>query len=613
MRSLAAVSLVLTSMACPGEFRADETAAQKSERMAWWREAKFGMFVHWGIYAAAEGRWKETRHPKMRPGIEWLMCKGGPGQGGIPVDEYAGTLAPRMTLDRFDPDEWAGLAGEAGMRYFVITAKHHDGFGMVDFPATDYDIAGRTPFGKDPMVELSRSMRDHNLKFGFYFSQSQDWSKPGGRPKWFKGLEGDWTAYARNHAVPQLRHLLGGTYGSIDLLWFDSGGMTLTREGAEAIWEELAAAPNIIVNNRLKQGYHGDFATPEQWIPPSIEADHPWETCMTLNGSWGYNPTDTDWKSGPELIRTLCQVVGRGGNLLLNVGPRPDGTWEPEVAPRLRTIGRWLETHGEAIYGTRANPISLQRWGEMTVRPTPDGALLYCLVTHWPADGRLRLPIRQDPSAIRWLGTSETQPTWERTEDGLLVRLNRSTPIDPAVSVFRLAFDSMPTPLPQVVHPEADGALTLTAGDAERHGGVRFHPKRPQLTGWNNPRAEAVWHFRVTAPGRYRVFLRYGCGYPEGVAPGNQVFLVAVGDQVVRIPVASTGRQQDSHNPERRTVKLAGSASQGTLELRAGLHELRIHATGGPAKRVSLTPAQRRNGFGDSPELDRIVLQKAAP
>lgn len=601
--------------ASSGGFRSHETEAGKNERMAWWRDAKFGMFVHWGLYAAAEGRWKGTSYPKMRPGIEWLMCKGGhgPGGGGIPVDDYVDTLAPKMTLDRFDPDAWAGLAREAGMRYFVITAKHHDGFGMVDFPGTDYDIAGHTPYGKDPMIRLSQAIRDKGLHFGFYFSQSQDWSKPGGRPKWFTGLEGDWTDYARQHAVPQLRHLLGGTYGPVDLLWFDSGSMTLSHEGAEAIWNELAAAPRIIVNNRLKQGFDGDFATPEQWIPPSIETDHPWETCMTLNGSWGYNPTDAEWKSEAGLIRTLCEVVGRGGNLLLNVGPRPDGTWEPEAAPRLRAIGRWLETNGEAIYGTRGNPLGLQRWGELTMRSDADGTTLYGLVTRWPETGSLPLNLAQDPSSIEWLGASDSQPTWERTEDGLLVHLNRTTSIDPEVSVFRINLNSSPTPSPMVVHPNADGALTFTTSEAERRGGVRFHAKRPQLTGWNRPQAEAVWQFRVPEPGRYRLRLRYGCRYPAGIDTGRTAFVATLGRSAIRVPVGNTGHVRHPHNPELETVELRDIAADGLLDLPDGLQKLRVTFEGGPDQKVRLTREQQRNGYGDSPELDRIVLEKVAP
>jgi alpha-L-fucosidase len=226
--------------ASAGIFRDDESVEQREARMAWWRDAKFGMFVHWGLYAAAEGQWK-----------------GAPG--GIDPEEYVRTLAPRMNLENFDPEAWADMAADAGMKYFVVTAKHHDGFGMVDFPSTDYDIADRTPYGADPMIPLAEAMRARGLKFGFYFSQSQDWSRPGGRPDWFKGLEGDWDEYVEHHAVPQLRHLLSGRYGTLDLLWFDSGGVTKTQTGAEKIWQELTAQPDILVNNRLKFGRRGDF------------------------------------------------------------------------------------------------------------------------------------------------------------------------------------------------------------------------------------------------------------------------------------------------------------------------------------------------------------------
>ena len=578
--------LVLGSQAAPqAVFRAAETGTERDARMQWWKDAKFGMFVHWGIYAAAEGQWKGKEFPDMRPGLEWLMCKGQPG--GIPVDEYVDALAPKMTLENFHPEEWASRAADAGMQYFVITAKHHDGFGMVDFPDTDYDIAGRTPYGKDPMVPLSTAMRNAGLRFGFYFSQSQDWSKPGGRPLWFKGMEGDWNEYVDKHAVPQLRHLLGGTYGAIDLLWFDSGSCTKTREGGLKIWEELAAQPQILVNNRLKIDHLGDFDCPEQWIPPTVQVGKKWETCMTLNGSWGYNPTDPHWKSSDELIRNLCYVVSRGGNYLLNVGPRADGSWEPQVGERLKDIGAWMRVNGESIYGTRATELPPMRWGSDVWKPTEDGCRLYCHIMNWPEDTKLRLPLTNKVRKAWLLGDSDIKPVYKKDADGLVVSLNRAAPIHSAATVLVLDLEGeKPVSGSLVVRQEYDGTVKLLAPEAGCEGGVYVHYRNPWLDGWNgnNQQARSArWKIRVEQQDReYRLVAR--CGFNAEQAPEGLAFACREGDKEVKIPVSITGVETDAHNKEKKQLVLSDFPSLETIKLDSGLHEIELRAIGAPEK-----------------------------
>ena len=587
IKTICSLLLVSSLSSLSGEpvFRVDETEAQCAERMAWWNEAKFGMFVHWGIYAAAEGQWKGQEFPDMRPGLEWLMCKGEPG--GIDPAEYVDTLAPKMTLENFQPLEWAALAAEAGMEYFVITAKHHDGFGMVDFPETDYDIAGRTPYAADPMRPLSKAMRDAGLKFGFYFSQSQDWSKPGARPNWYKGLDGDWNEYVDQHAVPQLRHLLGGTYGPIDILWFDSGSVTKTREGGLKIWEELAAQPQILVNYRLKVDGLGDFDCPEQWVPPTVQDGKAWETCMTLNGSWGYNPTDPKWKTTDELIRNLCYVVSRGGNYLLNVGPRADGSWEPQVAARLKGIGAWMRVNGESIYGTKATDLPAMRWGATTWKPRDGGNRLYCHIMDWPKDAVLRIPLKNGVRKAWFLGDSNAAPVCKESGDGKIIHLNRSGPIHPAATVLVLDLEGLkPESLPLVIRQEKDGSIKVLAAEAECAGGVYVHYRNPQLDGWNgkNPQARsAKWKVRVEGETRkYRLVARYGFNAAE--APKDMAFVCRIDGQELKIPLAITGVETDVHNKENRQLIISDAQSLETVMLPAGLHELELHAEGAPAK-----------------------------
>ena len=592
-------------------FRADETETQREVRMQWWKDAKFGMFVHWGIYAAAEGQWKGQAFPDMRPGIEWLMCKGAPG--GIDVDEYVETLAPKMTLENFRPEEWASLAADAGMQYFVITAKHHDGFGMVDFPGTDYDIADRTTYGKDPMLPLSKAMRDAGLRFGFYFSQSQDWSKPGGRPDWFKGMEGDWNEYVDQHAVPQLNHLLGGTYGPIDVLWFDSGSCTKTREGGLKIWEELAARPQILVNNRLQVDKLGDFDCPEQWIPPVVQVGRDWETCMTLNGSWGYNPTDPHWKSSEELIRNLCYVISRGGNYLLNVGPRADGSWEPQVGERLRDIGAWMRINDESIYGTQPTELPPMRWGSTVWKPSREGCRLYCHIMEWPQDTKLRLPLKNKVLSARLMGDADIKPTWTADEDGLVVDLNRANAVHSAATVLVLDLEgAAPEALNLVLRQEYDGRISMKAPEAECEGGVYVNWRAPQLDGWhgkNRGNRLARWNVRAAHEDRrYRLVARYGFNAED--MPEDMAFVCRIGDNDLRIPLRITGVEPDAHNKENNQLIMAELESSDTIRLGRGVHVVELRAEGAPA--VFRKPKGRKNKklcYTAFPMLEELRLE----
>jgi alpha-L-fucosidase len=470
------------------------------------------------------------------------------------------------------------------MKYFVITAKHHDGFGMVDFPETDYDIVGRTPYAADPMIPLSQAMRAAGLRFGFYFSQSQDWSKPGGRPDWFKGMEGDWNQYVEQHAVPQLHHLLGGTYGKIDILWFDSGSMTKTREGGLKIWEELAAQPQILVNNRLNIDNLGDFSCPEQWVPTKVQTNKLWETCMTLNGSWGYNPTDPHWKSTDELIRNLCYVVSRGGNYLLNVGPKADGSWEPQVAERLKGIGAWMRVNGESIYGTHASTLPVVRWGSNTWKPTADGCRLYCQIMEWPKDTFLHIPLKNKIRKASFLGDPNICPSLEEGKDGAIVRLNRSGPIHSAASVLVLDLDGeRPEPLPLVVRQEYDGSVKMWATEAECEDGVFIQSRESRLDGWVKKKPSfkpsARWNIRMEQGGRkYRLVAR--CGFNAKNDPQNMAFIATIDGKELKIPVTVTGVELDQHNKESRQLVLKDFQSLETIVLPAGFQTLELRAEG---------------------------------
>jgi len=359
MVMLAVGALLLSAPAAARAQAPAESKQQHDARMKWWREAKFGMFIHWGVYSVPAG----TYHGKQIGGIgEWIM-----NRGKIPVAEYAG-YTKQFNPVKFNADQWAAIAKAAGMKYIVITSKHHDGFAMFHSKTSRYNIYDATPFKRDPLAELAEACRKQHIKLGFYYSQSQDWHHPGGAAAgghWDKAQDGDMTEYIKKIAVPQIKEILSN-YGPVAVLWFDTP-MNMTKERAELILPLLKLQPNIIWNNRLGGGYKGDSETPEQHIPPAGFKDRDWETCMTMNGTWGYKSYDNNWKSTETLLRNLIDIASKGGNYLLNVGPTSEGLIPEPSVVRLKEVGNWMHANGEAIYGTTASPFTQPLpWGRVT-------------------------------------------------------------------------------------------------------------------------------------------------------------------------------------------------------------------------------------------------------
>ena len=378
--------------ATPDRSPPKETPAQRDARMRWWREAKFGLFIHWGVYAVPAGKYGE------QDGYgEWIMHS-----AKIPVAEYRG-FARQFNPVKYDPAAWARIAKDAGMRYIVITSKHHDGFALFPSDVTEWDIADATPYKKDLLGPLVEAAHREGLKIGFYYSQAQDWNNPGGAKAQYKEGEGwddahkgDFDAYLKNLAVPQVRELL--TRYPIDILWWDTPTWMNPQRSAP-LAALTALRPGLITNNRLGAGYRGDTATPEQFVPiTGYQGD--WETCMTMNDHWGYNAADQNWKSAADLIHKLADICAKGGNFLLNVGPTAEGEFPAPCVERLREMGRWLRANGEAIYGTSAGPFAHLSWGVATRK----GDKLYLHVFDWPADGKLRVPLKSKVRSATLLG-----------------------------------------------------------------------------------------------------------------------------------------------------------------------------------------------------------------
>ena len=405
------IFLFLTGLLFLQSAFSQESKEARDKRMQWWREARFGMFIHWGPYSVPGGVYNGNQ--QRRGGAEWIMnrCK-------IPVAEYQ-KYASTFNPVRYDPEAWVLLAKQAGMKYMVITAKHHDGFAMFKSNASKFNIADFTPYGKDVLDALAKACRKHGMKLGFYYSQAQDWNNPGGAASRKVATEGwanpdsaridAFTTANKGHwdpaqmtrtmdeyidkvAVPQVRELMTN-YGEVAVLWWDTP-TNMTDEYALKLQALLKLQPNIITNDRLKRpNFPGDTGTPEQKIPGQDELDgKDWETCMTMSSSWGFKSWDDKWKSPETLIRNLCDIASKGGNYLLNIGPDALGQIPQQSIDALKTIGVWMKANSEAIYATKASPLGMLPWGRCTQKTENGNAVLYLSVFEWPKDGRLVVP-----------------------------------------------------------------------------------------------------------------------------------------------------------------------------------------------------------------------------
>ncbi len=396
-----------------------ETMAQRNQRMAWWREARFGMFIHWGLYAIPAGSWNGVRIDETYHTVngrdeggqgEWIM-----NTAQIPVADYK-KLAAQFNPTRFNADEWVSMAKASGVKYIVITAKHHDGFAMFKSDADTFNVVDATPFKRDPLKELAIACHKQGIRLGFYYSQDQDWTAPGGSQwggPWDKAQQGDFATYLHAKVIPQLKELLSN-YQSEDApvdIWFDTP-TDMDPQLAGEIVSLLNRYPNLVWNSRLGGGYQGDHFTPEQSIPAQGPSGRDWETCQTMNDTWGYKSYDTNFKSTRILLQNLIDIVSKGGNYLLNVGPDASGVIPEPEQERLLAIGRWLQVNGEAIYGAKPGPFSVEH-GVFQSTPYSEaqkqesGQPFWTTVWDWRATAK---PSKVFVSIFQWPGTALTLP-----------------------------------------------------------------------------------------------------------------------------------------------------------------------------------------------------------
>jgi alpha-L-fucosidase len=421
-----------------------ETQQERDARMAWWREACFGLFIHWGVYAVPAGRYRD----KPVGGIgEWIMKR-----GKIPMAEYQ-QFAQDFNPVKYDADAWVRAAKDAGMKYIVITSKHHDGFTLFDSAASDWNVVKATPYGKDLLQPLAEACRKHGIKLGFYYSQAQDWNNGGsaaGTGKWDPAQERSMDDYIDQVAVPQVREILTKYGRDIPaILWWDTP-VDMNTERAAKLYNLVAEIrPDIIMNNRLLNNrepnpYSGDTETPEQRIPARGFPGRDWETCMTMNQTWGFKQDDHDWKSTETLIRNLCDIASKGGNFLLNVGPTAEGEIPPPSLERLAEIGEWMKVNGEAIYGTTATAFGAELGEEIKAkdgygrettissandwRCTTKPGKLYIHIFNWPASGKLELPGLQSKVTQAYLLAGHKKVKCSQDKSGATLRLPKEAP-----------------------------------------------------------------------------------------------------------------------------------------------------------------------------------------
>lgn len=498
----------------------EETATvnQNNDKLQWWRDARFGMFIHWGLYSQCEGFWKG----KPVQGIgEWVFKN-----GKVPVKDYH-KLTETFTAEHLNVENWVKLAKEAGMKYVVITTKHHDGFALFKSEVDSFNVVDATPYGKDVIRQFVDACNKYDLKIGFYYSQFQDWSVAGaGGNDWEEGYQftkEGFEKYMNEKALPQVREILTN-YGKIDMLWYDTPGK-MTKEQSESflnLAKELQ--PDILVSGRVGNGV-GDYIQMEDNNLPKRRQDFDWEVPVTMNHTWAYKRDDHHWKSTNYLLWQLTYSVAMNGNYLLNIGPKADGTVPKASLERLQQIAKWMKVNKEAVEKAKPSPfINEFNWGSITSK----GNQLYLNIADYPKNHQLAIYGLKTAVNKAYTLDGHKEISFHKNEDYLIIDLPKE-PINPYISVVVLELDGK-AEVDNTLVQKHNKHIILETEVAENTTGAT--PHFGSLKKWFKPKGELKWSFKVTAPSKFKVqvittgFKRMA--YPERPALFDDGHLVEV-------------------------------------------------------------------------------------
>jgi alpha-L-fucosidase len=525
--------VLLIIMAIQVQIFAQKTITQ-DERMHWWREARFGMFIHWGLYAIPAGEWKGKEYDHIG---EWIM-----NDAKIPAAEYR-QLAAKFNPVKFDARAFVATAKNAGMKYIAITSKHHDGFAMFKSNASKYNIVDATPYGKDIIKALAEECHKQGIQMCFYYSQSRDWNEPDGLGnEWDFPQDGNFQKYLDEKVKPQLTELLT-QYGPIGMIWFDTP-MTISKDQAQQLKDLVRKIqPATIISGRLGGGVETDYMSTGDNVIPATVVPGDWEVPATLNNTWGFKKNDHEWKSPEALTRLLFDIAAKGGNYLLNVGPTAEGIIPQESVDILAKVGDWMKINSECIYGTQASPFKIEfKWGNITQK----SGKLYLGIFNWPTNGFYLEGLKNKVKKVYLLADQQQNPLTfkasidKRTEHNRLkIELPKVAP-DKVVSVVVVEIEG-PAAVETTINQQADGSILLhgisgTAQKENKPTDLKF-TARGGGADWRDAAISLNWSFKVEKAGNYEIDL-------VTTETGSHGTPVWQGGQKVRISCA--GQEQET-------------------------------------------------------------------
>jgi alpha-L-fucosidase len=580
--------------------RPSRRPAGSRDDLAWWRQARFGLFIHWGLYAIPAGVWRGKRVPYIG---EWLMFR-----EKIPVANYA-KLAARFHPRHWDAAAVVRLAREAGMGYLVVTAKHHDGFAMYRSTVSPYNVVDATPWHHDPLADLARECRRQDVRLCFYYSQDLDWQHPDGAwNTWdYAQEQKNPDRYLRQKVLPQLTELLT-RYGPVGMIWFDTP-LTLSRDQSAAIRRHVKRLqPRCLVSGRIGHGL-GDYSLPrDNFLPPGrLEGD--WEVCATLNHTWGFKQHDHAWKSAANLITTLVDLTSKGPNYLLNIGPDADGRVPAPSVQRLRAVGAWLRVNGAAIHGASPSPFRYEfPWGRIT---TKGRTLFFHFFAKPPRSFRLH-GLRTRVAAVAALAAprrkfSFRQSAAPATGTPILAIDFAGLRLTPPVTVVAVRLAAPPDVEPLTLQ-QPDHTITLI-GPLARVGTKAGRPAmrvggNGLTENWRNTRDWLQWRFTVLRPGTYDVTVVTTHQHLEPWSGGHLLHLDCAGRTLRRIT------KRDALLPGLRSTyypQIATRFGRITFD-RAGHHTLRLQAV-----RLNLARKNKTLFSDGGIQFSEIRLKPARP